>query len=484
MGGRAGEPVESAEPNLWAREHRALTVGLVLTVLLTAFEVLAVATVMPIVVRELGGLDLYGWAFSAFFLGSLLGTVVVGGIVDRSGLLGAFAGSLALFALGLVLAGTAGSMTVLVAARFVQGLGAGALTPVATTAIGRGLPEPLRPAMFATLSSAWVLPAVLGPAAAGVIGEVAGWRVVFLGLLPLLAVAALLTRGALARVDASDHQGGLPPGTRVESQARRFALAAIVTIGAGLVTAGLGSPGSVALGGLAVPGLVVAGTTVAVGLLLVGHAFRRLTPPGTLRLAPGLPAAILLRGVLTVGFFSLDAYVALALIDWRGLPAGLAGVALAGGSLAWTVGSWLQARWANRLGYAIFVRAGFAALGVGIVGFALGLDRSVPVAVAFGAFGIAGLGMGLAYAPQSLIVLREAAGPEQGAATSALSLSDLLGTALGTGLAGAVLASGLRGGLSTGDALFPAFLLGAVAALAGVALSGRLRGDRPAATLR
>ena len=79
-------------------------------------------------------------------------------------------------------------MQVLVAARFVQGLGAGTIPPIAYVAIGRSLPDRLRPRMFATLSTAWVLPGVIGPAIAGVVGEFVGWRYVFLGLLPLIAL--------------------------------------------------------------------------------------------------------------------------------------------------------------------------------------------------------------------------------------------------------------------------------------------------------
>ena len=78
-------------------------------------------------------------------------------------------------------------MPILVAARFVQGLGAGTIPPIAYVAIGRSLPEALRPRMFATLSTAWVLPGVIGPAIAGRVGETLGWRYVFLGLLPLIA---------------------------------------------------------------------------------------------------------------------------------------------------------------------------------------------------------------------------------------------------------------------------------------------------------
>src|SRR3990172_12274810 len=140
---------------LWSAHRRALTIGLVLTITLVAFEALAVSTVMPTVARELGGIELYGWVFSAFFLGSLIGIVVVGGAIDRRGLALPFALGLGVFAIGLLVGGLAPSMPVLVGARFVQGLGAGTIPPIAYVAIGRSLPEPLRPRMFATMSTAW-----------------------------------------------------------------------------------------------------------------------------------------------------------------------------------------------------------------------------------------------------------------------------------------------------------------------------------------
>ena len=154
-----------------APDRRALTLGLVLTITLVGFEALAISTVMPIVAKELGGLELYGWVFSAFFLGSLIGIVVVGGAIDRGGLAVPFAAGLGLFAIGLLIGGLAPSMPILVGARFIQGLGAGTIQPIAYVAIGRTLPESLRPRMFATLSTAWVLPGVIGPAIAGTVGE-------------------------------------------------------------------------------------------------------------------------------------------------------------------------------------------------------------------------------------------------------------------------------------------------------------------------
>ena len=134
-------PTRDQTDSLWRPDRRALTLGLVLTITLVGFESLAISTVMPIVADELGGLELYGWVFSAFFLGSLIGIVVVGGAIDRGGLAVPFAVGLGLFAIGLLVGGLAPSMPILVAARFLQGLGAGTIQPIAYVAIGRTLPE-------------------------------------------------------------------------------------------------------------------------------------------------------------------------------------------------------------------------------------------------------------------------------------------------------------------------------------------------------
>jgi MFS family permease len=458
------------QDSLWRADRRALTLGLVLTITLVGFESLAISTVMPIVARELGGLELYGWVFSAFFLGSLIGIVVVGGAIDRGGLAIPFAMGLGLFATGLLIGGLAPSMPILVGARFLQGLGAGTIQPIAYVAIGRTMPESLRPRMFATLSTAWVLPGVIGPAIAGTVGDTVGWRYVFLGLLPLIVVAGALTLGALHAI------ADLPPPVdpaRSDDRRGRLRLAIVVALGSGLLTAGLTT-------GLLVPTVVLS----VVGLLLGIFALRRLTPAGTLVARPVLPAAILLRGVLTCAFFGVDAFVALMLVEWRGLSATEAGIALTAATISWTAGAWIQARGATRWATHRFVRVGFAVAVAGLAGMLLVLREDVSWLVALAAFGLAGLGMGLAYSPLALIVLREASPETQGTSTSALSLTDSLGTALGTGLTGALVAASLR---STGEpaaGLAAGFALAVLIGLGGLALTSRLRPRTvPAASL-
>ena len=171
---------------IWAPARRLLTVGLVLAVTFVAFEALAIATILPVVGRELGDLRLYGWVFSAFLLASLIGIVVAGTLADRVPLWRPMLAGLVLFALGLVIGGTAPDMVVLVAGRAVQGLGAGVVPAVAYVAISRCYPEESRPRMFAVISTAWVVPGLIGPAVAAVVAAAVGWRWVFLGLLPLV----------------------------------------------------------------------------------------------------------------------------------------------------------------------------------------------------------------------------------------------------------------------------------------------------------
>jgi MFS family permease len=237
----------------------------------------------------------------------------------------------------------------------------------------------------------------------------------------------------------------------------------LVVIGAGATTAGLTSVSIV-------PGVPL----VALGLLVTVWSFAALTPPGTLRIAQGLPAAVMLRGVLTFAFFAADAYVPLALQDWRGTTAAASGVALTAATLAWSAGAWIQARGIARHGARGFIRLGFATVLLGILGFAAVLSPAVPVALGVVTWAVAGLGMGFAYSALSLITLAAAAPGEEGAASSALQLSDVLGTALGTGVGGALVAAGLALGVDIWWGLAAAFVSGAAAGGVGATLSGRL----------
>src|SRR5690606_6495768 len=180
--------------------YRATTLGMVALVALFAFEALAVATAMPTVARELDGLKLYALAFGGTLATSVIGMPLSGRWSDRSGPAGPLWSGLGCFLVGLLVAGFAITMPMLVVGRLLQGLGAGALIVALYVMAGRGVPDALRPKVFAAFSAGWVVPSLIGPALSGLIVQHAGWRWVFLGV-PILAVpAALLLRPALRRI--------------------------------------------------------------------------------------------------------------------------------------------------------------------------------------------------------------------------------------------------------------------------------------------
>ncbi|MFE2379353.1 MFS transporter, partial [Streptomyces sp. NPDC059398] len=191
--------------------HRALSIGIVTVVLLIAFEATAVGTAMPVAARELHGVALYAFAFSAYFTTSLFAMVLSGQWADRSGPLRPLATGIAAFAAGLLLAGTASSMWIFVAGRAVQGLGGGLVIVALYVVVSRAYPERLRPSIMAAFAASWVVPSVVGPLAAGTVTEHLGWRWVFIAI-PVLVVPPLaLALPAIRRTAAGPADPSVPP---------------------------------------------------------------------------------------------------------------------------------------------------------------------------------------------------------------------------------------------------------------------------------
>jgi MFS family permease len=446
-----------------ADDHRPLTIGLVAMVTLVAFETLAVITILPDITDDLGGIAWYGWVTTAFFLGTMIGIVFAGEQADRYGAGRPYVVGLVLFAAGLVVAGSAPAMPVLVVGRFVQGLGAGVVPAIGYVAIGRAYTVERRARMFAVLSTAWVVPGIIGPALAERVSSWVGWRWIFLGLLPFVAVAGLLIVPEMMRLTA------LGPAEPVPQRfwRRRLVEAARVAVGAALIVAGFN-----ATRWLLLPA-IVAGTLIGLGPL------RRLTPQGTLRAAVGLPAVILSRGMLTFAFFGTDTFVPHALTDGRGTSTFAGSIAVTAATLSWTTGAWLQQRWITRTGEAYFVRCGYLVLApaIGIVAVA-SLPDVVPFWVIHIGWAFAGLGMGLAYAAHAQAVLRCAPAERYGAATASLQLLDNLGVALGTGAVGIIVTTGDDLGWHPGRTVALALTGPIAVALLGAVISRRFPRSR------
>jgi len=452
----------------WSAERWRTTTGVVALVSLVAFEAMAVATAMPVAVRALDGLDAYAWGFTGFLVTGLFATAVTGQVCDRRGPLLPFLVGVATFAVGLVLAGLAPSMAPFVLGRLVQGLGGGAIIVSLYVLIGHAYPDRLRPRIFSYLSAAWVVPAVVGPLIAGTVAENLSWRVVFVGLLPLVVAPVLLLLPAMPRGSPPSRSGGGAPASGAAAL-----VAASAAIAAGAALAQLG--GQQLERGRLLVGLGIA----ALGLAVVGAAARRLLPSGTLRLRRGLPSVVALRGLQAGAFFGLEAFLPLMLVEHRGLSPTAAGAVLTSAALGWSAGSWWQGRRSTRERH-LFVRDGFAAVAVAVLGLAIVALPGVSGWLAAPVWLLGGLGMGLAMPTISVLTMAFARPGEQGFASSALQICDVLFGGVCTGFAGVLVVVITGGGGSLSSALLLANVLLAGIAVGGALTAGRARADRGA----
>jgi MFS family permease len=453
----------SPQDSILGPGYRRLTTGMVLVVSFIAFEAIAVATVLPVVVRHLGGLRLYGWAFSAFMLAQLVGIVVAGPLVDRIGMLRPTLVAVALFAAGLVIDGAAPSMVVLVGGRVVQGLGAGVLVVTLNVLVGRGYPPALRPRAYAAMSTAWVVPGVVGPAVAGVVAQDLSWRIVFLAIIPAVVAAAAIALPAIAQADA-DHGTTLAEAGGHE-QRPGIAVAVALAGGTALV-----------IEALSARQVVLSPVAGVVGLALVVWALRLVLPrrprDDVDALAEGRQRGTMwVAAVLNLGFFGAEAFLPLSLTSLHHRSVTEAGVVLTVAALTWTSGSWVQARYVHVIGPRRLCTAGLALVALGVAGVGTLDWPATPWWVGFVAWGVAGAGMGLSYATTTLVVLASAGPARQGDSIAAMQVLVTLGVAVGSGVGGAALALSLALGHGRAPGLRALDALAVVAALVGLGLT-------------
>jgi MFS family permease len=451
--------VSEGRPGIWDPAHRRTTAGLLTLVTLIAFEAMAVGTAMPTAVTELDGLAWYAWPFSAYLVASVVGMVLGGEAGDRRGPRVALPLGVATFAVGLLVAGVASHMAVLVAGRAVQGLGAGVMATLLYVIAGQAYEAGLRPRLFGAISAAWVLPALVGPLIAGVVTTHTSWRLVFLGLLPFVAAGLLLVASAsrLPAADGEDRGGPSRAG---------WALLA----GLGIV---LLQYAGQRLDLLAAPVAVA-------GVLALAAGLRPLLPRGTVRARRGLPAVIASRGLLAGAFFGMDALLPLTLTAVHGFSPTAAGLPLTAGAIGWATASQLQGRRPDVPRQRV-LRVGFVLLATGLAGTALAALPALGGWPAYLSWAVAGLGMGLGMPSVGVLLLDQSTERDRGANSAALQISDVTMAALCIGLAGVLVAAATDGVLTVPAAVLLTIAVLTALALVGVRVAGRTAVPSPRA---
>jgi len=398
-----------------------LVVGLILAISVIAIESLAVAIAMPAAVRDFGELYLYGWAFSVFFLAMTVGMALGGSLADRRGTGVPFFLGGVLFAVGLLLGGSAMSLPWLIVARGVQGLGGG-LTNAATYAIiARHFETTERPRMLALISSAWAIPSLIGPGWAAVITTNFGWRWVFLCLAPLPMFAVALVSLSIRNRPLQEK--------KIEELSATGLLKSSLFLSAG-VAIGLAS---ISLRGWSSYALF----TIPIGIGICILAARGLIRAR--RVAYG--RVLVTNVVLNLAFFGLDAFLPLCIVIARGEFPMTTGAALTAGALGWISASWFQSRFVDRFGPRSFIAAGVLLVVTGIFVAAASLRPDVPVLLSVVAVSLKKKGMGLASNTISLVAMEIAETGRQGEDTAVVQLAGVHGMAIGCGMGGFFLGS-------------------------------------------
>jgi MFS family permease len=447
--------VVTSWPVILAGRRGRLLIGMTLTELVVAVQILIVVTVLPAVVHQLGGIRLYGLALSVAAIAGIGSAPLAVRLLDRFGARLVVPAGALVFTCGALGAGLADRMTVLVAARFFEGAGAAALGAVAVSGIAALYEEPQRPKVLVLGNLAWVMPSVAGPALGSLAVATVGWRWAFTAQLPLLAVAMVLVAPGLGLL--KPRPGGLADGPG------RGVVGPSLLLLAGLLAV-LAGP---AEGGPA--GIVVA---VSGGALAVASV-RRIMPRGMLTMRPGLPVATMALFCCAFAFFAVDGFVPLLLTAVDGRSVAVAGIVVTLAVLGWTLGGILQARLARR-GWTPprLVAAGGALIVTGVAGTAIGLLPGAWLAP-YLAWTVGGLGMGLAYSGAWLAVMaaQQAGGGEASGLAGPL-VADRMGTALGAGAGGVCIAVATRAGLGVGSGIGIGLAV-AVAGAVAIAIAAR-----------
>jgi len=411
--------------------HRPLTVvALLLGLFLAAMEMTVVATAMPTAVGDLGGLHLYAWAFSAYMLTATVSIPIHGKLADLRGRKPVMLAGIALFLAGSMACGRARSMEGLVAFRALQGLGAGAIQPMALTIVGDLFDVRERGRMQGLFGAVWGVAGLVGPLLGGAIVQWLSWRWVFYVNVPLGLGCALV-------LETAYHE-------RVERHQHRLDLGGALLL-AGTVLSVLAATRSPATGAWALP------LALLLALLLVAAERRAPEPilPLDLFAHRVIGVASITGALVGAAMISTVTFVPLYVQSVLGGGPTAAGGAIAPMVIGWPIASAASGRVLHRVGYRPLIRGGLAISFLAALGLALLLRPGAPFWLPRLLTGLYGIGLGMANTPTVIAVQSSVAWNRRGVATASTMFFRTIGGTVAVGVLGGVLAASLAGGAAT-----------------------------------
>jgi MFS family permease len=411
---------------------RAVTFALVLVTALASLESTVVSTAMPTIIGELRGLPVYSWVFSAYLLSATVTMPIYGRLADLYGRRRILLIAISLFVVGAGACAAAQTMTHLIAARVLQGLGAGGLMPVALIVSGDLFSLRERARIQGLFSGIWGVASLAGPMLGAALTVTFGWRSIFsinlpLGIIAFALVATKMIESRATRPDPLDVGGALLLAGGITS----------------LLLSVLQRAGGAALS-------IEARTTLIVLGLVLLFAFLRqqarrehpLIPPDLFRHARTV-APYVSGALLGTTIFGVDTFVPLFVQGARGGTAMAAGAVVTPVVLMWAVSAALAARAVVRFGFRRTAQLGALLILFGCGGLIACALVPAQVGTITATCALIGAGLGPSSMSQVLAIQHAAPERQRGVATSLVPFFRAVGGALGVGALGALLAAGL-----------------------------------------
>lgn len=428
-------------------------------VILHAVNVYIATTILPSVVRDIGGIDYYAWNTTLFVAASILGSALSARLLARTGPRGAYISASLVFAAGALICGLAPSMPVMLLGRFIQGLGGGFLFALSYAMIRLVFDESLWPRAMALISGMWGVATLVGPAIGGIFAGFGVWRAAFWSLIPVAALFALLAATVLPGRSADR-----APGSPLALAQLLFLTAAVLAVSAGSVSPELSH------------NILGLGAAVILTALLIRserRARHRLLPDGAFRISTALGALYATMSLLAIAVTSGEIFVPLFLQVLHHQSALVAGYLAALMGAGWTLGS-VASSGASGAGIRRAILAGpiLGLVGMLMLAVLMGSPSRgdwlavMPICLALVAIG---LGVGLAWPHLLTRVFQAAPAGEQDLTSASITTVQLFATALGAALAGMVAnlagltePGGIAGTMSAAGWLFGVFALAPV----------------------
>jgi EmrB/QacA subfamily drug resistance transporter len=394
-------------------------IALVACVFMSALEATVVATAMPTVVAELGGIRLYGWVTAGYLLASTVSVPIFGKLADLQGRKRWLLAGVAIFLLGSMASGLSQTLMQLIAFRVVQGIGAGAMAPLALTVVSDLYSFKERGKVQGFFGSVWGISAVVGPLLGGAMVKVLSWRWVFFVNLPVGIAAALL-------LVASFHESAVPHKGRIE-----WKTAALLTTGASLLlAAGEGREGLLLL--------PVAAVILAVYIRLERASAEPILPIDLFR---DRLFVVIIALTVVLGGISMGTVTFLPLFV-QGVMGGTpteAGASISAMLFTWPLASVVTGRLLPRIGFRLPIVCGSLL----VAGAALGLAMTVQEATTTRALhvmtGALGLGMGMSVSSSLIAVQTSVRWERRGTATASSIFFRTMGGAVAVAAFGSML---------------------------------------------